>query len=144
MNEVATICGEDCSFRRKVSATRAIVSTLGFLFAISGINHGFFEALQGNASTGGWFIHSIGSRNQMWAYGTEDAFTLIPNFLLTGVAAITVSLLIIVWSVGFVDKKHGSSVFLLLFVLLLIVGGAWRRWSSLPWPGLSRHVLTDR
>lgn len=99
------------------------MSTLGVLFAISGMNHGLFESLQGNAPTGGLFVHSIGPRNQMWAYGTEDAFTLIPNFLLTGITAIAVSLTIVVWSLRFVHRKHGSSIFLLLFVVLLLVGG---------------------
>jgi hypothetical protein len=111
------------SYYGVVNATHFIVSTLGVLFAISGMNHGFFEILQGNTPTGGWFIHSIGPRNQMWTYGTEDAFTLIPNFMITGVLAIALSLLIIVWSIGFVQKKHGSLVFLLLFVSLLLVGG---------------------
>jgi hypothetical protein len=110
-------------FWREVNATRFIVSTLGVLFAISGINHGLFEALQGNAPTTGLFVHSIGPHNQMWAYGTEDAFTLIPNFLATGIAAMVVSLAIVVWSLRFVHRQHGSTVFLLLFVLLLLVGG---------------------
>ncbi len=111
------------SYRREMNATRFIVSTLGILFAISGMNHGIFEALQGNVPTNGFFVHSIGVRNQMWAYGTEDAFTLIPNFLVTGAAAIAVSLLIIAWSIGFLHKRHGALVFFLLFVMLLLVGG---------------------
>jgi hypothetical protein len=59
----------------------------------------------------------------MWAYGTEDAFTLIPNFLVSGIAAISVSLLIAVWSIGFVHKKHGGLIFLFLFIVLFLVGG---------------------
>lgn len=108
---------------RDINATRAIVSTLGVLFALAGINHGLFETLQGNAPTGGLIIHAIGARNRMWAYGTEDAFTLIPNFLVSGITAIAVSLLIIVWSLCFVHRKYGSLVFLLLFILLFLVGG---------------------
>jgi len=111
------------TFWREVNATRFIVATLGVLFAIAGMDHGFFEALQGNMRTGGYFIHSIGAHNQMWAYGTEDAFTLIPNFLITGIAAIAVSLAIVVWSLRFVHRKHGSAIFFLLFVVLLLVGG---------------------
>jgi hypothetical protein len=57
-----------------------------------------------NKPTGGLIVHAIGEQNRMWVYGTEDAFTLIPNFLITGVAAIVVSVLIAVWSVGFVHK----------------------------------------
>ena len=59
----------------------------------------------------------------MWVYGREGAFTLIPNFLLTGLAAIMISLVIIVWSIGFIDKKHVPLNFLLLFIALFLVGG---------------------
>jgi hypothetical protein len=111
------------SIYRDVNATRFIVSALGVLFALGGIDHGFFETLQGYTPTPGLIVQSIGIQNRMWVYGTEDAFTLIPNFLLSGIAAISVSLLIVVWSLRFVHRKHGSTVFLLLFVVLLLVGG---------------------
>ncbi|HKM79666.1 MAG TPA: hypothetical protein VJY15_01705 [Candidatus Acidoferrum sp.] len=111
------------SSRREVNATNVIVSTLGVLFALAGIDHGFFETLQGNAPTGGLIIHAIGERNRMWTYGTEDAFTLIPNFLASGITAIVVSLVIVVWSLWFVHRKYGSLVFLLLFILLFLGGG---------------------
>ena len=104
-------------------ATRTIVATFGVLLGLGGMDHGFFEVLQGNASTPGLFVHSIGAANRMWLYGTEDAFTLIPNFLITGLLAMTISLLIVVWSLGFVHKPNGSLVFLLLCVLLFLVGG---------------------
>src|SRR5450432_4029010 len=99
-------------FWREISAARVIVSTLGVLIAVGGMDHGLFEVLQGNNPTGGLVVHAIGEQNKMWAYGTEDAFTLIPNFLITGVVAIVVSVMILVWSVGFVHKKNGSLAFL--------------------------------
>ena len=109
-------------FWPEISATQVIVSTLGVLIAVGGMDHGLFEVLQGNKPTGGLVVHAIGEQNRMWAYGTEDAFTLIPNFLITGVAAIVVSVLIMVWSVGFVHKKqHGFSSSLNLAV------PGWRR-----------------
>lgn len=104
-------------------ATRIIVVTLGAIFGISGMSHGFFEVLQGNAPTGGLFISAIGEAQKMWPHGNEYAFTLIPNFLMTGIAAMMVGLAIIIWSLGFVHKKNGPTVFFLLFVLLLLVGG---------------------
>lgn len=105
------------------NATRAIVSTIGVILAISGIVHGFFEVLQGNAPTNGVIISAIGEANRMWIHGNEPAFTLIPNFLVTGTLAMIVSLAIIIWSVGFVHKKNGPLIFLLLFILLFLVGG---------------------
>jgi hypothetical protein len=110
-------------FRRENNATRLIVSTLGVLLAVGGIDHGLFEALQGDKPTGGLLVHAIGEQNRMWAYGTEDAFTLIPNFVITGVVAIVVSVLIAVWSLGFIHKKNGSLIFLILSVVLFLVGG---------------------
>lgn len=104
-------------------ATRITVTTLGIIFAIGGMSHGFFETLQGSTPTGGLFIEAIGESHRMWVHGAEAAFTLIPNFLVTGIAAITVSLAIIVWSAGFLHRKHGATVFLLLFILLFLVGG---------------------
>jgi hypothetical protein len=104
-------------------ATRANVAALGAIFGISGMNHGFFEFLQGNVPTGGLFISAIGEARKMWLYGDESAFTLIPNFLWTGIAAMIVGLAVVMWSLSFVHKKNGPTVFLLLFVLLLLVGG---------------------
>lgn len=104
-------------------ATRTNVATLGTIFGISGMSHGFFETLQGNVPTRGLFIFAIGEAQKMWPHGNEPAFTIIPNFLLTGIAAMIVGLSIIIWSLGFVHKKNGPTVFILLFILLLMVGG---------------------
>ncbi len=104
-------------------ATRFIVSTLGVLLGISGMNHGFFEALQGNTPTNGLIIQAIGPAHRMWLHGTEEAFTIVPNFLITGLLAMLVSLVIMIWSVGFVHRKNGPLVFVLLCILLFLVGG---------------------
>ena len=114
-------------------ATKIIVATLGVIFGISGISHGFFEVLQGNAPTGGLFISAIGEAQKMWPHGNEYAFTLIPNFLITGIAAMMVGLAIIIWSLGFVHKKNGPTIFFLLFVLLLLVGGGVAQILFFPW-----------
>lgn len=87
------------------------------------MNHGFFEALHGNIPTQGLIIQAIGEANRMWLHGTEEAFTLIPNFLITGILAMIVGLVIMVWSVGFVYRKNGPLIFILLFILLFLVGG---------------------
>ena len=74
------------------NATRTNVAVLGTIFGISGMSHGFFETLQGNVPTDGLFIFAIGAAQKMWPHGDEPAFTLIPNFLLTGIAAMIVGL----------------------------------------------------
>jgi hypothetical protein len=104
-------------------ATRTIVGTIGVILGIAGLSHGFFEILQGDTPTNGLIIRAIGPAQQMWDYGTEEAFTIIPNFLVTGGATVIISLAIIVWSVGFVHKQYGATVFGLLFILLFLAGG---------------------
>jgi hypothetical protein len=104
-------------------ATKTIVSTIGVILGLSGIDHGIFEILQGNLPTNGLFIQAIGPAQKMWAYGGEDAFTIIPNFLITGILAVLVGISLIVWSVGYVDRKRGPLVLFLLNVLLFLFGG---------------------
>lgn len=104
-------------------AIQVIVATIGIIFGIGGMGHGFFETLQGNTATNGYIIDAIGEANRMWLYGNEPAFTLIPNFLVTGIAAMLVGALVIIWSAGFMHRQHASLVFLLLFILLFAVGG---------------------
>jgi hypothetical protein len=104
-------------------ATKITIGALGVIFGLSGMTHGFFETLQGNTPTDGLFIAAIGEAHRFWVHGSEYAFTVIPNFLVTGLLAMTVGLAVIIWSVGFVHWKHGSLVLLLLFILLFLVGG---------------------
>jgi hypothetical protein len=106
-----------------LNAIRVIVTIVGVIFGLSGINHGFFEFLQGNTPTGGLTIHAIGEEQRFWVEGTEDAFTIFPNFRVTGTLSMIVGLVIVVWSVWFIQTKHGRSVFLGLFILLFLVGG---------------------
>jgi hypothetical protein len=97
---------------------------IGVLLGIAGlVNHGFFEVLQGNTPTNGFFIEAISEVNRYWVHGTEGAFTIIPNFLVTGILVILVSVVIIVWSVKYMHVKHGATVFLSLFIVLTLVGG---------------------
>jgi peptidoglycan/LPS O-acetylase OafA/YrhL len=104
-------------------ATRTIASALGMVAGASGLDHGFFEALQGNTATHGLFVQAIGPAQRMWLYGTEDAFTIVPNFLLTGILAMIMGTLVIVWAAGYIDRRNGGRVFLGLGALLFLSGG---------------------
>lgn len=105
------------------SAARTTTATLGTILGISVMSHRVFEVLQGDTSTGGMFVVAIGEAHKLWPHGSEYAFTLIPNFLITGILAMVTGLDATVWSVAFLDRKHGSAICLLLFVLLFLVGG---------------------
>jgi hypothetical protein len=69
-------------------ATRAVAITLGVLVGLSGIEHGFFEMLQGNIPSSDIIIDAIGPEQRFWEYGTERALTIIPDFFVTGILAI--------------------------------------------------------
>ena len=104
--------------------THITAAWIGVFFGLfSGMNHGFFEILQGSKPTPGLLIHAIGEAQKFWPLGSEDAFTLIPNFLITGITSMIVGLAIIVWSIGFLHTRHGAKVYLGLFILSFLVGG---------------------
>ncbi len=103
--------------------TRKTVAVIGVMLGIAGFNHGFFEALQGWKPTEGLIIRAIAEDQFRYIQGSEEAFTIIPNFLITGILAMLVSLGIMVWSVKFLDRRKGPAVFLMLFILLFLVGG---------------------
>ena len=105
------------------SATRIITTVLGITLASGGLTHGIFEILQGNVRTDGFIVQAIGPLHRMWRHGTEEAFTLIPNFLFTGIVAVIMSIFIIIWSAFYAHKKYGPAIFLILFIMLTLTGG---------------------
>lgn len=106
-----------------LNATRIIATTIGVIFGFGGMNHGFFEFLQGNKPTNGLVIQAIGPAQRFWTLGTEEAFTILPTFLLAGLLSMLVGLAIIIWSLRYLQTRHGPTVFLVLFILLFLVGG---------------------
>ena len=107
------------------AATRAVVSTLGVLIGIGSINHGLLESLQGNRPTPDHIVNALGPgyRWTVWTQGGEPAFTLVSNFLLTGLLATLLGLLLIAWSLRYIQRPYGPTVFLLLAVSSFLVGG---------------------
>lgn len=109
------------NFNKKTSITASVI---GSLLGLAGIvNHGIFEILQGSTSTNDFYIEAIGEAHRYWLHGTEGAFTIIHNFLITGVCAILVGIGIIVWSLKYTHVKRWATVFILLLILLTLVGG---------------------
>jgi hypothetical protein len=108
---------------RDIHATRLIVASVGVLCGISGLEHGFFETLQGNTAPTDLLISAIGPANRFWPGGTETALTIVPNFFITGLLAMLASLLVMVWSLAFIHKKYGSLGFFLLSSFQFLVGG---------------------
>ena len=107
------------------SATRIVASTVGVLAGLLGIEHGYFETLQGNVAPGSIVISAMGppcQASSAWN-GCEPAMTIVPNFLVTGFLAIIISFIVILWAAAFVQRKNGGLVLILVSITLFLVGG---------------------
>ena len=107
-------------------ATRIVAVSLGALAGIAGLEHGIFEIMQGNTRPSGLMFSSWGPQvcdpAKIW-HACEPAMSLLPNFFITGILTVVISLAILVWSVALVQRKHGGSVLLVLSIAQLLVGG---------------------
>ena len=106
-----------------MGATRVNAIVWGILTGLAGMEHGFFEMLQGSVAPSGVVIEAIGPSQRFWELGTEPAMTVVPNFLVTGILAMIVGLAIILWSSAFVQKQYGAHVLVILTIMLLLFGG---------------------
>jgi hypothetical protein len=107
------------------SATRLAASTLGVYAGLVALEHGVFELVQGNAVPGDIVINAIGPpcRGETVWHACLPAMTTMPSFLAAGVLTVMVSLAVVIWSVGFVQRKRGGLALILLSITLLPVGG---------------------
>lgn len=106
-------------------ATRTTATSLGVVAGIAGLEHGYFALLQGNTPIPGLAFPSWGPPcvpEEIW-HACEPAMSIMPNFLITGILAILLSLALLVWAIWFVQRRHGGWVQLALAVLLLLFGG---------------------
>jgi hypothetical protein len=53
----------------------------------------------------------------------EPAMTIIPNFLITGILAVMIGLVVLIWSIFFIQRKYGGAVLILLSIAMLLFGG---------------------
>jgi hypothetical protein len=106
-------------------ATRIVAATLGVLAGIAGLGHGVTEILQGNVHPASFMFASIGAPcvpDVAW-HACEPAMTLLPNLLIAGILTVLLGLLIVLWSVAFIQHRHGGSLLILLSVVMLLLGG---------------------
>jgi hypothetical protein len=116
--------------RRSSRGTLALtISAFSFLFGVSGIEHGVFEILQGSARPEGLLISAIGPGQRFWSRGIETAFTLIPNYLITGIAAVIFSSAVAIWSAFFMKRKGAWIALLFLSIAQFLTGGGFAQIS---------------
>ena len=107
------------------NAIRLTTSVLGVYAGLLGIEHGFFELLQGNTVPTSLLIRAMGPPCQpetVW-HACFPAMTLIPHMAATGLVAMFVGLSLVGWSLVFIQRKHGGLILIGLSVSLLFVGG---------------------
>ena len=106
-------------------ATRIIAASFGIFAGFGGLEHGYFEMLQGNVRPESIMIASMGAPcvpEEIWN-ACEPAMTIIPNFLVTGILAMALGLVTMVWAAAFVHRPHGGTILALLSFGLLLFGG---------------------
>jgi hypothetical protein len=106
-------------------ATRTTAAVLGLTAGAAGIEHGYFELLQGNVRPESLMIPSMGPPcvPELSWNACEPAMTVVPSLLITGLLAIPFGVLFMAWAVLGVHKKGGGLVMILLSVPLLLFGG---------------------
>ena len=107
------------------NATKTVASWFGVVAGIAGLEHGYFEILQGNTRPASLTFASMGPPcvpEKIWN-ACEPAMSILPNYLLTGILAVLLGLAMMVWSAAFVQRKHGGLVLILFSIALLLFGG---------------------
>lgn len=97
---------------KRFTYTRLFVVIQGTIGGLGGIAHGIFEIMLGNNPTPGPILD-----------GKTGAFTILPTYLVSGLATVCVGLILIGWTIGFIHRKNGPAIFLLICILLFLVGG---------------------
>ncbi|CAG0993559.1 hypothetical protein ANAEL_02445 [Anaerolineales bacterium] len=107
-------------------ATKTVAMWFGVTAGIAGLEHGYFEILQGNTRPMALAFPSWGPQQcdptKIW-HACEPAMSILPNFLVTGILAMLLSLAIIIWAGWFVQRKQGGLILVLLSIALLLFGG---------------------
>lgn len=105
----------------EMSKTRITASILGIFAGIGGgVFHGIGEILQGNSAPKGIMIQAYPA---MQTTAGEPAMTIVPNFLLTGILAIIMGIIVTIWAAVFIRRENGGLVLILLSIIMLLFGG---------------------
>jgi hypothetical protein len=104
---------------------RVTIAFLGIYAGLIAIQHGIFEMLRGSRAPDGLMFNAIGPpcQPEMVWHACFPAMTLIPNLLVTGIAAILAGLGMTVWAAAFVGCRRGGLFLGSLSLLALLVGG---------------------
>lgn len=107
------------------NSLRITVAFLGIYAGLIAIQHGIFEISQGSRAPDGLMFNAIGSpcQAEMVWHACFPAMTLIPNLLVTGIAAMLAGLGMAGWAVAFAGRRRGLVLGALSLLVLLVGGG---------------------
>jgi hypothetical protein len=103
---------EKTSFWKDINSTRLFVVIQGTIGGLAGMVHGINEILMGNKP----------AARLVFDYAT-GAFTIFPTYLSSGIAVVCLGLALMVWTIGFIQRKNGPAIFLFISILLFLAGG---------------------
>jgi hypothetical protein len=106
-------------------ALRTLGRWFGGLAGFGGLEHGYFELQQGSTAPPGLIFPSMGPPcvpEEVW-YSCEPAMSVIPDMAVTGIAAMALGGVTLVWAVVFMGRRFGGPVLALLAGALLLFGG---------------------
>lgn len=84
-------------------ATKIIAASFGLFAGFGGLEHRYFEVLQGNVRQQSMMIASIGALcvpEEVW-HLCGPAMTFLPNFLMTGILSMLLGLATMIWAGAF-------------------------------------------
>lgn len=98
-----------------------LASALGIFAGLGGgVLHGIGEVLQGSVAPNGTMIQAWPA---LQVVAGEPAMTIVPNFILTGMLAIIMGVIVTIWAGKFIQHKSGGLILILLSIVMLLVGG---------------------
>jgi hypothetical protein len=106
-------------------ATKVIAASFGLFAGFGGLEHGYFEILQGNVRPQSIMIASMGPPcvpEKVW-HLCEPAMTILPNFLITGILSVLLGFVTMIWAGAFLQHRQGGTFLALLSFGLLLFGG---------------------
>ena len=112
--------------KRVVQIIRAIAIGAGVFAGFVGGVHGYYEISHGSVIPNGFFYDAVSGKalavnSANWT--GWPAMTIVPNFLVTGVLAVIIAVIVIAWSVLRVNRGNGGFFLIILSFALCFFGG---------------------
>lgn len=109
---------------KQLKNSRLLIATIfGIYAALGSLPHGIGLMLQGHGKPESivldtWTVGPIAKN-----LGGEPGMTIIPNFWISGILTIILSVVMILWITLFINKKYGGLVYIILTIAVLLTGG---------------------